>query len=146
MEENKIKLEWLILADAAQMMGNKLYMLGGGWNILAVPGFPTQTQFCLVLAFQVPWMMTNRRHDFQIELADQDGQTLFVLDAGFEVGRPIGLKPGQTQRVPATLAMGGTFPKAGTYVIIVRDTDGEHGRISFDLTTASTVPPVVSRS
>ena len=31
-----MEVEWLILADSAQVIGNKLYLLGGGWDQLAV--------------------------------------------------------------------------------------------------------------
>ena len=28
-----MEIEWLILADSAQIVGNKLYLLGGGWDV-----------------------------------------------------------------------------------------------------------------
>ncbi|HEX9987007.1 MAG TPA: hypothetical protein VGE45_00810 [Chloroflexia bacterium] len=143
MDENRVTLEWLILADSAEIVGGKLYMLGGGWKIFYVPEFPAQARFKLALAFQVPWTMTNQHHDFELELVDQDGQRLIGLNATFEVGRPVGLPAGHTQRFPAVLGMGGTFPKAGTYVIIVRGADGEYGRTSFDLIRNPVTPPVL---
>ena len=32
-----MEVDWLILADSAQVTGGKLYMLGGGWDRLTVP-------------------------------------------------------------------------------------------------------------
>jgi len=31
-----MEVEWLILADAAQVVGNKLYLMGGGWDKLTI--------------------------------------------------------------------------------------------------------------
>ena len=48
-----MEIEWLILADAAQVTGNKLYLLGGGWDRLNVNrDFPVN-QHCAIAAVSV---------------------------------------------------------------------------------------------
>ena len=48
-------IEWLILADGAQVVGNKLYLMGGGWDKLQINGgFPKQHATGIALAIKVP--------------------------------------------------------------------------------------------
>src|SRR4051794_19704342 len=90
----------LLLADHAQVAEGKLNLLGGGWNITG----PDPTPFAIALLIDVPWDRTNEDHRFLLELVDQDGQPVLVetpegekplvVEGGFEVGRPPGLKRG----------------------------------------------------
>ena len=126
-----MRLEWLILADAAQNVGGKLFLLGGGWETLMVNTVPVQQQMALAIAFDVTWNETNERHPFQILIQDQDGAELAKVEGEFEVGRPPGIPPGQSQRfqmaAPATLS----FQAYGTYVIKVLLRGEEVGSIRF---------------
>jgi len=91
-----MKIEWLILADAAQVVGGKLYLLGGGWDRLTVnKPFPVQQHCALALSIAVPWNETNQRHSFEVEIVAEDSATeqpksLMKMGGQFEVGRPPG--------------------------------------------------------
>jgi hypothetical protein len=91
----------IMLADAAQAIDNKLYLLGGGWSVTG----PDPTPSAIAIALKVPWDEANAPHDMRIELIDADGQPILVgpepgagnpvvIDSHFEVGRPPGLRPG----------------------------------------------------
>jgi len=88
----------ILLADAAQAIDNKLYVLGGGWSITG----PDPSPSALAIALKVPWDEANRRHDLLVELLDADGRAVAVgpeerpvmIESHFEVGRPPGLRPG----------------------------------------------------
>ena len=91
----------MMLADAAQAVGGKLYVLGGGWSMLG----PGPTPFAMVLKFEIPWDQANRRHQWELRLLDEDGRPVALpspdgearpieMGAAFEVGRPPGLTPG----------------------------------------------------
>jgi hypothetical protein len=92
----------MLLADSAQAVGGKLYILGGGWSITrADPPSPS----ALAIKIEVPWDQANVRHTCRIELVDSDFVPVMVpsqtgeleplaLDPAFEVGRPPGVKPG----------------------------------------------------
>jgi hypothetical protein len=91
----------ILLADAAQAIDNKLYLLGGGWSVTG----PDPTPSALAIALKVPWDEANRRHDMRVELLDSDGHAItvggtpeeakpVVIESHFEVGRPPGLRPG----------------------------------------------------
>ncbi|MFN8559031.1 MAG: hypothetical protein U0531_17380 [Dehalococcoidia bacterium] len=94
-----MEVEWLILADAAQVVGGKLYLLGGGWKVLNVSaGFPVQQRCAVAVSFEAPWNETNVPQQVEVEVATEDGRTLAKMEGQFEVGRPPGIPPGQSQR------------------------------------------------
>ena len=91
----------MLLADAAQEVGGKLYILGGGWSITG----PTPSPMAIALKLEVPWDRTNEQHKLLLELLDEDGDPVLVTDdqgeqvplqvsGEFEAGRPPGIKPG----------------------------------------------------
>ena len=127
-----MEVEWLILCDAAQVVGNKLYLLGGGWDRLIVrKGFPVQQQIGLAISVSVPWNNTNERHSFEIEIATEDGMRVGTADGSFEVGRPVGVSPGQGQRIQVAANATLKLDAAGMYVIIARVNGEESRRVNF---------------
>jgi hypothetical protein len=97
----------LLLADSAQVADGKLYVLGGGWNVTG----PQPTPFALAMLIEVPWDRANEEHRLRVECLDADGRPVLVpqpdgseeplfFEAGFEIGRPPGLKPGSALNVP----------------------------------------------
>ena len=102
----------LILADSAQAIGNKLYILGGGWSITS-PGVP----FAIAVKIEVPWSQGAEQHTFRLALLDADGQPVLVagdgeeerpifVEGGFSTGIPAGLKAG----TPLDTTMAFSFP------------------------------------
>ena len=98
--------DFLILADAAQVQGDKLYMLGGGWSTIWAKEFPAQHGMAVAAAILVPWMETNRQHRFRIHVRTEGGATLGDIGGQFEQGRPAGLPAGSTQRVMLAANLG----------------------------------------
>ena len=125
----QVEVEWLILADGAQVVGNKLYLLGGGWDVLTVnSGFPLQQRCAVAVSFRVPWNETNRPHDVEIEITDHDGRvSLAKINGQVEVGRPVGIPEGSVQRAQVAADMGLSFPAPGTYVVAAR-VEGREGK------------------
>jgi hypothetical protein len=101
-----ITADFLILADAAQVQGEKLYMLGGGWSMVWAKEFPAQHQMAVAAGILIPWLETNAKHHFRIHVRGEDGTTFSDVGGEFEQGRPPGLPPGTTQRMMLTVNMG----------------------------------------
>jgi hypothetical protein len=113
----------MLLADAAQAVGGKLYVLGGGWSQVG----PDPAPMALAIKIEVPWDETNVRHTAALELVDADGVPVAVenpqggnaplrVEAQFEVGRPPGVKPGTPIDVPMALTFGAIpLPPNGRY-------------------------------
>jgi hypothetical protein len=95
-----------LIADAAQVAGGKLYVLGGGWSFIGKPFGP----MALAIHIEVPWTDANSPHDVRIELKDADenlvngpdGKPIQIV-AVLEVGRPAGHPQGEP--LPAPLAV-----------------------------------------
>jgi hypothetical protein len=133
-------VEWLILADAAQVINGKLYLLGGGWTTLTVAGFPAQHRCALAAAFAVPWTETSRAHAVELEVVTEDGQTLATVNGRFEVGRPPGILPGQPQRLQFAAEMVLAFEAPGVFVVIARADGEERRRVQFNVAPAAPGP------
>lgn len=87
----------MLLADAAQEVNGKLYVLGGGWSVTG-PDVPPMS---LAIKLDVPWSAANESHRFEIVLIDEDGRPVNAnggagvrVDGTFEVGRPAGTPAG----------------------------------------------------
>lgn len=121
-----MEVEWLILADAAQVVGAKLYLLGGGWDRLTVNrAFPVDQKCALALSIIVPWNETNQKHSFEVEIISEDNVTeepksLVKVGGQFEVGRPTGIRQGQEQRFQLAIDMILKIETAGTKTVIAR--------------------------
>lgn len=102
----------LLLADWAEVLSGKLYVMGGGWTEVG----PAPTPSPLAAIIEVPWDETNRVHKLKFVLEDGDGQPVMVpsatghqpleISADFEVGRPPGSKPGTSFNVPFAVNIG----------------------------------------
>ena len=130
----RVSLEWLILADSVQVAGNKLYLIGGGWDVLTVnTAFPHDQIIGIAASFAVPWNETNTPHLAEISIIDEDGNaTMAKIGHQFEVGRPPGLPAGSSQRtqVGGTLAI--RIEHAGSYSIRCQiDGEEQHQRALF---------------
>lgn len=100
----------MLLADAAQAVEGKLYILGGGWSVTGPGPVPS----AIALKIEVPWDLGTRRHTFSLELLNADGQPVrlptppdgeerpILIQGHFETGIPAGLIPGTP--LDATLA------------------------------------------
>ena len=141
-----MEVEWLVLADSAQVVGNKLYLLGGGWDRLTVnTGFPTDRRGAVALAVKVPWNETNQKHTFEVEVASEDPATeepksLLKIAGQFEVGRPAGIPQGQDQRVQLAIDLNLKIETPGTKVIIARIEGQEMRRIRFNVVPGPMLP------
>ncbi len=141
-----MEVEWLILADAAQVVGNKLFLMGGGWDRLTVnKQFPADQRCALALALRVNWTETNQKHDFEIEIMAEDSlteQPRSLMKAGgqFELGRPPGISPGQEQRFQMALDMNLKIDAPGTKYVIARVGGQEMRRLSFNVIQGQNFP------
>jgi Family of unknown function (DUF6941) len=116
---DRVRLEWLILADGAQVAGGKLYLLGGGWDVLTVNAeFPVNQHLAIAAAFRVPWTATNQQHTFELKIVNDDtGEIVAGFGGQFETGRPPGLPPGTSQLSQLTAEAMVQFKTAGLFTV-----------------------------
>ena len=108
-----------MLADSAQAVDGKLYILGGAWNVLRFPEFPAQLIVGIAVAIDVDWNETNRRHHLDVHFEDADGQPIDPkIGADFEAGRPPGAMAGADLRIVFAVNGPLTIPEAGSYAAV----------------------------
>lgn len=130
--DSRARLEWLLLADSAEVVNNKLYMLGGGWELYMRNG-PQPVKFAIAASFHVPWNATNQKHTFDIQVVNEDAQQKALGFSGeFEVGRPPGLPAGSGQRTQLAMNGEADLPLA-TYAIrcLVNGEEQRDRQLSF---------------
>ena len=107
-----MNLDVLLVADRAEAVNGKLYLMGGGWDRITLPQYPGPANFDVALGVLVGYTETNVRHDFALTMEDDDNQVVLGPVSGqFELGRPPGIKPAQDQRF--MVAVRGPFPLPG---------------------------------
>ena len=130
----------LLLADAAQAVDGKLYILGGGWSLIG----PGPVPMALALKIEVPWTEANHQHLLRIALLDEDdrpvivptptGDQPFELRAPFEVGRPAGLALGTPLDVTLALNMAPIPLQAGRRFVwrcFINERTEDYWQVSF---------------
>ena len=114
---------WPFIADHAQALGGKLYVMGAGWNLTG----PQPAPCALGGLLELDWHEANQPRIVRIELLTEDGKPVAVptptgqqpavVEVNAEVGRPPGLRAGTTFNVPIAVNLGPLpIPPGGQYV------------------------------
>lgn len=138
-ELNEPTIDFLILADRAEALNGKLYVMGGGWDRYTVQDFRQPVSISFALGILVPWNATSRERTIQVTIEDLDRNqpVEFSVQVNFVVGRPATAREGQTQRIILAIpAVPVRFPGAGVYQAVARILDGDERRIEFHMVSA----------
>lgn len=121
----------MLLADAAEAVNGKLYILGGGWSITGPEPMPS----ALALKIDVPWTEANRRHSLVLSLRNADGLPVLLptpdgerpleIKGDFEVGRPPGISAGTPLDATLAISIGPLPLPAGQRFVWTLAIDGE---------------------
>ena len=114
-----VNIDYLILADWAEVINGKVYIQGGGWTTInAHEPLPVSRTIAIAVSPRVEWHETNVPHDLVIRILREEGQAeLARIDARFEVGRSAGLPQGASQPHPIAVNLPLTFEHAGEYEV-----------------------------
>ena len=129
------RVEFAMVADAVQAVGGKLYVLGGGWDLLWVGSFPARhPSMGLGIRVRVPWSSPGQ-FSLSVDLVDEDGNSLFGgkrlaqrIKVTRRAGRPAGSDTGITRAFTFNNLV---FPKPGGYAFPIFVGDVEVSRIRF---------------
>jgi hypothetical protein len=135
-----VRLTAAFLADAAQVTGGKLYVLGGAFDTIGARSFPVLHRgLTVVLVGEIGPGDRNRDLELEIRLLDEDGAEMGVASKGtIRVGTPSSLPAGATSLIPLAVPFVGLrFPKPGGYVFMVEHEEQELARIPFRVREAT---------
>lgn len=129
-------IDFALLADYAEVVGGKHYLMGGGWDTWFTREVPAQIRLSLSVGVRVGWDETNAQIPVRGRIEDDDGNVIVRFDAQVNVGRPAHLPPGSTQLAQLAANLPLQIQRFGGYraVIEVGEGDGSiERRIPFQV-------------
>jgi hypothetical protein len=127
-------VEFLVLADRAEALNGKLYLMGGGWDRLMVADFGDPQSIWFAVGVVVPWSATNEEHRVTVILSNQDEIEVASAQFQFRAGASAIMERTESQKVLAGFQMQTKLGGPGMYTLkaMVND-DGspEHSRKTF---------------
>ncbi|MGC2278026.1 MAG: hypothetical protein WA571_18575, partial [Candidatus Binatus sp.] len=84
-----MKIEYALLADAAQAVGGKVFVLGGGWNLFRSASYPAPVQFAVAIGLGFSTSEVGMKYPLNIAIADESGVPIVPEMKGqVETGQP----------------------------------------------------------
>ena len=128
-------VEFAMVADAVQAVGGKLYILGGGWELLYVESFPARhPSIGIGIRLRVPWPYADS-FKLSVDLMDEDGRSLLGkgrFSRTVKVRPPMGRVPGAEMGMTRAFTFNNlVFPKPGGYAFAIFVGEEEVSRIRF---------------
>ena len=111
----KPEIDYLLVADRAEVVNGKLYLMGGAWDRISPPAFPHRMILGIALGVRIPFAHTDDQHTVAVELM-QDEQRLIGFEAKLTTGRPPGMA-GMDMLVPMAFNIPVAIPAEGQLVI-----------------------------
>ena len=84
------EVDYLLVADRAEVVNGKLYLMGGSWDRVQPQQFPHRMMLGIALGVRIPFAYTDDQHTVAIELLH--GETRMIgFEAKLATGRPPGM-------------------------------------------------------
>jgi hypothetical protein len=84
------EIDYLLIADRAEVVNGKLYLMGGSFDRLQPPNFPFQLMLGIAVGIRVPLSETDDTHRLHVELMRSENERLLEMKADVQTGRPPG--------------------------------------------------------
>ncbi len=137
-----MEIDYLILAEHAEVTGAKLYLMGGGWDTMNVADVPANVRITAVAGIRVEWDETNVAIPLVVRVDDDDAQEVFRLNGQINVGRPPQLLPGTSQLSQMTFVLQLPLKSLGGYrVSLVVGPEEQQVRRSVPFRLVKAAPP-----
>ena len=121
----KPEVDYLLVADRAEVVNGKLYLMGGSWDRIQPQQFPHRMMLGIALGVRIPFAYTDDQHTVAIELLHGDTR-MIGFEAKLATGRPPGMA-GMDMLVPMAFNIPIAIPGEGQ-VALKAVIDGQHGR------------------
>jgi hypothetical protein len=128
-----MKIDYAVLADAAQAVGGKIFILGGGWNVFRSGNYPAPVQLAIAAGIGFAGSEIGIRHPLKIAIADETGVPVVPeLNGQIETGQLApDLPQGLPIKVPVAWNVSFQVPRPGRYRIVL-SVGSSQAELSFD--------------
>ena len=139
---HEMEIDYLLLAEHAEVTGNKLYLMGGGWDTMNVADVPANIRLMVAAGVRVDWDETNLPVPLLLRIDDDDAQEVFRINGQMNVGRPPQLLAGTSQLSQMTFAVQTSLKRLGGYrITLVAGAEAAEVRRSIPFRLAKVAPP-----
>ena len=129
---DQVEVDFLLLADRAEVLNGKLYMMGGAWDRRNIRDIAAPVPLSIVVGVLVPWNLTNEPHQLRLRIEDEDGTAVLPeVEATVNVGRPANAMQGQSFRATAVINNRWALPRYGTYRVVASVAGQSEKRVAF---------------
>ncbi|MEX1295378.1 MAG: hypothetical protein AB1Z67_04320 [Candidatus Limnocylindrales bacterium] len=119
------EVDYLLVADRAEVVNGKLYLMGGSWDRIQPQQFPHRMMLGIAIGVRIPFAYTDDQHTVAIELVHGE-KRMIGFEAKLATGRPPGMA-GMDMLVPMAFNIPIAIPEEGQ-VALKAVIDGKHGR------------------
>lgn len=112
-----MEIDYLLLAEHAEIQGNKLYLMGGGWDTMHVAEAPANVRLMVAAGVRIDWAETGGPLPLVLRIDDEDAQEVFRINGQMNFQRPANAIPGSTQLSQMTFAVQTRLKALGGYRI-----------------------------
>lgn len=128
-----MKIEYALLADAAQAVGGKVFVLGGGWNLFRAANYPAPLQLAIAAGLGFTADEVGGKYPLSVVIADETGVPITPEVKGqVETGQPAPDAPkGASIKMPLAINMNLPVPRPGRYGIVMT-VGSSKAQLSFD--------------
>lgn len=127
-----MKPEWILLADRAEVINDKFYLLGGGWQTLTInQPLPIVYPFGIATAFAVDADDVGELFDISVGVSGPGEEVLAGAEAQIEIGRVPGVPVGPLPSTNLALNVVLRIERIGTHTVSVRVDDGVEAKRLF---------------
>jgi hypothetical protein len=116
-----MKIEYALLADAAQASGGKIFVLGGGWNLFRSASYPAPVQLAIAVGLGFAATEVGVKYPLNVVIADEAGVPIIPeMNGQVETGQPAPDVPKTASvKIPVAININLSLPHPGTYGIVV---------------------------
>jgi hypothetical protein len=112
-----MQAEFAFLADSAEVVNGKLYIVGGSFDTIYAKQLPFNYRpFAFVMKLEMSPGELDRKHVIEVQVMDADGRRIATVGGDLVVARNSNLPPGWPQGVLNVMNfVGFKFDKLGDY-------------------------------
>lgn len=116
-----MRIEYALLADAAQAVGGKVFVLGGGWNLFRAANYPAPVHLAIAIGLGFTPDEVGIKYPLNIVIADEAGVPIIPeMNGQVETGQLAPDVPKTASvKIPVAININMSLPHPGTYGIVV---------------------------
>lgn len=136
-----MRIEYSLIADHAEVVNGKLYLMGGGWDTTYAPQAPALVRLCVATGVRIDWGELGREFPVLIVIEDDDGGELVRIQGAVSATQAPHSVPGSAQLAQIAASLPLTLSAFGGYRVHISvgpEGEAEHCNLPFRLVELST--------